>query len=130
MLENRHAKAPLGQVADREGGEGTIAAEVGTEQHPRGIEAGLSQRVLEERRRQVDDGNRLADEGKRGGYRLERRGVAGESEVAGLPARGRAQLRQMSGEPLLQLAGGGGGDQGRPRHPTADVDQEAGPICI
>ncbi len=47
MLEDHHAKPPLDQVAGREGGEGAVGAEVGTEQHPRGIEAGLGQRILE-----------------------------------------------------------------------------------
>ncbi len=104
-LEDRHAKATVKQVTDREGRQSAVGVEVGAQQDAGGADAGLPQRILQACRGEVDDDHRLAYERQRRPYRVERARVVIDREMAGLPSRGGSQPRQVGGEPLLELAG-------------------------
>jgi hypothetical protein len=122
-LEDSRRDAPGLEVADGERGERAVRTEVGAEQDGRGIEPGFVEGLPQQRGRQVDDRDRVAYQRRRRPYRLECRFVGGDGEVARLPARGGAQVRQVSREPLLEVARAGGGDERRPRRAAAGIDQ-------
>lgn len=117
------------QVACRESGEGAVAGEVGPQHRAcdRGTE--LAQCVLQSGRRQMDDRDRLAQQGQRRAHGLECR-LIGDGEVADLPARGGAQPRQVNRQPLLQLTRSDRCDEGGARRAAADVDQQAGAVGL
>ena len=78
----------------------------------------------------MEDRHRLADERQRGAHALAAVVARLDREVAGLTARRRPQRRQVTREPLLQLAGPAGSEQGRARRASADVDQETSAIGL
>jgi hypothetical protein len=103
VLQDFGAQPTAGQITDHERGEGTILVEVGAEHRACGPDAGIGERFLEPRGRQVDNRNRVADQRQRRTHALKTFRLI-DCEVAGLPTRGRAQVRQVNREPLLQLA--------------------------
>jgi hypothetical protein len=111
------------QAADRESGEGAILAEAGADHCARGPKGRVGERLLKPRRRQMDDSDRVADQRQSRPHSLECLRPTADGEVAGLPARGGTQLRQVDREPLLQLARAHRCHQGWARRAAADVDQ-------
>jgi hypothetical protein len=95
LLQDLRAQAPADQIADRERGESAILFEIGSEHRPCEANAGIGKRCLKRRRRQVDDRNRIADQRERSPHVLERFRALRDREVASLPARGGAQLREV-----------------------------------
>ena len=55
---------------------------------------------------------------------------AGSARLTELAAGRDANLRQVRGEPLLQTVRGTRGEQGRPRHPAAELDQQRGAVDV
>jgi hypothetical protein len=128
VLQDFCAQATADQIANCKSSERVLLVEVSAKHCSRGPDADIGKRLLKSRGRQVDDGDRVADQRQRRAHALECLLVVGDGEMAGLSARGNAQLRKMDGEPLLQVARTRRGDQSRTRSATADVDQQAGPI--
>jgi hypothetical protein len=118
------------QIAHREGEERAIGGEAGAEQSSAGLDARHLQNVLEKPRRHVQHGDRLAHEWQRRQQPLERFRIAGNREVTRFAPRSDAQLWQVRGQPLLQLTGPARSEQGRPRRPATDVDQQARTIWL
>jgi hypothetical protein len=106
-LEDADGDASIEQVGGDEGGQGTVGVQVSAEQGTAETDAGCGQQVLDEGRRQVQHSDRVANERQRGADAAEGLLIARDREVAGLPARGGAQLRQVHGQPLLELTGTG-----------------------
>jgi len=123
QLQDLRAQAAGDEIANGESGECAISIEVGPQHRSGEPDAGIGQRLLKPRRRQVDDGNRVADQRQRRAHTLQCLRLVGDCEVTGLPPRSRAHLRQVDRKPLLQLARAGRGDQGGSRRATAKVDQ-------
>ncbi len=92
-FQDLRAQAVGDQIADRKRGEGAVGLEVGAEQYAGEPNAGIGERLLEPRRRKMDDRDRVADQRQRRAHTLECLRLVSDSEVAGLPARGRAQPR-------------------------------------
>jgi hypothetical protein len=130
VLQDLRAQASTDQITNRESGESAIPIEVDTEHCPCGPDTAVHKRLLEPRRLQMDNGDRVADQRQRRPHALERLRLVGDGEVAGLPPRGRAQLRQVNREPLLEFARTRRRDQGRTRQASADVDQQPRPIWL
>lgn len=78
----------------------------------------------------MDHGNRLAHQWQRRRQPFEGLGIARNREMARPAPRGHPQVGQVHGQPLLQLAGPAGGDQGRPWRAAADVGQQAGAVWL
>ena len=129
-LEDPDGEAAFGWDAHGKGDEWAIRCEVRAQQDAGRLNTGIQKGGLETSRRQVDDGNRVTHERQRSPHLLESIGVVADGEMAGLPARGGSQPRQMDGEPLLQLPRCRRGDEGRPRRAGADIDQQAGTIGL
>jgi hypothetical protein len=104
VLRDLRAQAPANEIANGESGESAIPIEVGPQHRSGEPDAGIGQRLLKPCRWQVDDGDRVADQRQRRTHAFERLQVVGDGEMTRLPTRGRAQLRKVGGEPLLQLA--------------------------
>jgi len=83
------------QIANRERRKSAIGVKVGPEHRPGGADARVSQHRLKPRRRQVNDSNRITDQRQRRTHALERFRPLRDREMAGLPARGGAQLRKV-----------------------------------
>lgn len=103
-LEHADGEAAIEQVANGEGGERAVGGEVGAQQSPTWADTRLSERRLEQRRRQMQDRNRVADQRQRRAHPIKAVGVVGDDQVTGLPPRSSPQPRQVCGEPLLQLS--------------------------
>jgi hypothetical protein len=129
-LQDTNHETVFVQITHGDGKERTICGEIGAEQYGAGRDARYLQDVLEKARRHVHHGDRVAHEWQRREQAPEALGVTGYRKVARPAPRGRSQLRQVHGQPLLQLAGAARSDQGRPRQTTADVDQQAGPVRL
>lgn len=78
----------------------------------------------------MDHGDRVAHERQRRAQALADVVGIGQGDVAGLPARGRAQIRQVDGDSLLQLTRPRRGEQGRTQRAAAHVDEQAGAIGL
>jgi hypothetical protein len=74
-----------------------MLAEVGAQHRAAGLNAFSGQYRLETGGRQMDDGNRVANQRQRPPDALEYLLLFGHGEVTGLAARGDAQARQVSG---------------------------------
>jgi hypothetical protein len=96
-LQDLRAQATGDQIADRQSGESAILFEIGAEHRPSAADTCVAQRLLQPRGRQMDDGSRVAEERKRRPHALQRLWLISDGEVTGLPARRRAQPRQVSG---------------------------------
>lgn len=68
-------------------------SEIGAEQDGAGVGVDQAQDILEETRRNVQHGDRLADKGQRRRDTAESLGLGWNREVTGPATRGRAQLR-------------------------------------
>jgi len=86
LLQALGAEAMADQIADRESAESAIPVEIGAQNRAGGPDAGIGERLLKPRLRQVDHGDRVADQRQRRTHILERLQVVGDGEVASLPA--------------------------------------------
>jgi hypothetical protein len=129
-LQDPNREVALVQIAHSEGEERTICSEIGAKQDRPRLDARYPQDVLDEARRNVQHRNRVAHERQRRWQPLESLGIARNREVARPAPRSGSQLRQVHGQPLLQLTRPTRGDQGRPRRAAADVDQQTWAIGL
>jgi hypothetical protein len=129
-LEDADEQVSLAHISHHERCDRTIRGEIGAEQDATGLDALKSQDVLKQSRRNVQHRYRVTHERQRCRQPLESLDIARDRQVAGAASRGNPQLRQVHGQPLLQLAGTARGDQGRPRRAAADVDQQARTIRL
>jgi hypothetical protein len=125
VLEDLDSESAVDRLSHSKGRKRAVRHEVGTEQDTGRSNAGIRKGGVETSGRQVDDGDRVADQRQRRPNQLENIGIVGDGEMAGLPARGYPQLWQVDGEPLLELPRPRRGDEGRPRRPAPDIDQQA-----
>jgi hypothetical protein len=86
LLQDPRAEVTVDQLADRECRERTILAEVGSKHRPAGPNTSIAERLLKPGGRQVDNGDRVANERQRRAHGLERRRFFRDRQVAGLPA--------------------------------------------
>jgi hypothetical protein len=107
-----------------------VGAKVGAEQGAAGLDPPDPQNVLEECRRHVQHGDRLARERQHSGQAFEGLDVTRHREVTRCSPRGHPKLGQVNRQSLLQLTRAAGSHQGWPRRTTADVDEEAGTIRL
>ncbi len=105
LLQHPDGQGALAQLSHRERRQPTIVSEIGAEQDGAGLGFDQAQDILEETRRNVQHGDRLAHKRQRRRDTAESLGLGWNREVTGPTTRGRTQLRQVHGEPLLQLAG-------------------------
>jgi len=118
------------QISHREGEEGTAGGEISAEENGTGLNARQLQSLLEEPRQHVQRDDRLAHERQRRRQQFEPVGIARNREMTRATPRGHSQLRQVCGQPLLQLAGPARSDQGGPRRPATDVNHQARAIRL
>lgn len=130
LLQHADRQATQPKLPHRESGERAVGLEIGTEQDAAGLNPLNAQRILEEARRHVQHGERLAHERQHRRQSHQTFDVRGQRQVTRPSPRGRPQLGQVHRQPLLQLACPTGSHQGRPWWATADVDEEAGAIGL
>lgn len=118
------------QLPHHEGREPPVGFEIGAKQGAAGLDSLDVQNVLEESRRHVQHGDRLAHERQYRGQAFEAFRVPWYREVTRPAPRGRTKVRQVRCQPLLQLARPAGSHQGRSRRTTSDVDQQPGTIWL
>jgi hypothetical protein len=123
-LEHLDRQVALAHVAHRQRREGAIRRQVSAQEDRVGFDASLAQGPLEDARRQVHHGERVAHERKGGANDLEVRRLLANGELTDLTARGSRMVGQVRGQPFLELARGGGGDEGGTRARRSHVDQQ------
>lgn len=121
--------APL-KLPHDERGERPVGLEVGAEQDGAWFKPPDAQKVLEEVRRNAQDGDRFTRQWQRRGQALERFRVSRHRQVTRPASRGHPKLGKVHRQPLLQLARPAGSDQRRSRWAAANVDEQAGTIRI
>jgi hypothetical protein len=130
FLQHPDRQVALAELPDHECRERPVGFEIGAEQDSTGVDSRNPQDLLEQARRRVQHGDRLAHERQHGGQALEGLRVPWHREVARPSPRGDPKLGQVHRQPFLQLARAAGSDQGRPRRAATDVDEEARAIRL
>jgi hypothetical protein len=108
----------------------SIGGDVSAEHYPAGLDPRTLQNILKQDGRDMQHGNRVAYKRQRSGQTLERSGITRNREMTRPAARSGSQLRQVHGQPLLQLPGPARSDQGWSRRPPTDVNEQAGTIGL
>jgi hypothetical protein len=130
LLQHADKQVPLTELPCREGRERPVGFKIGAEQNATGLDSRDPHDFLEECRRHVQHGDRLAHERQRRRQASEGLSVSWHCQVTRPSPRSDPKLGQVHNQPLLQLARAARSHQGRPRRTTADVDEEAGTIGL